>query len=283
MVKSNNLDDLFYRRIPEIETLNMWEEHEFIDSPFVEIPNIVKLGKETKIIVDLQYPKLGMQNAIKKSLIRKEVLERLLIACTILPQGLAFRIWDIYRTWSLQNELYYAYKPEIIKQFKLENLSPEEQERIISNYVSIPNKNEVLPPLHTTGGSVDLTIIDLVTGKDLDFGIGFDDFSDLTNTASYEKENSDVLVRDNRRLLYNIMIEAGFTNLPSEVWHYDYGNRSWGYYKKKPAIYKGVLEMDKIPSIISFKEFIEKLKEYKSDIGTKLATYNWGYSEDFER
>lgn len=66
MVKSNNLDDLFNRRIPEIETLNMWEEHEFIDSPFVEIPNIVKLGKETKIIVDLQYPKLGMQNAIKK-------------------------------------------------------------------------------------------------------------------------------------------------------------------------------------------------------------------------
>ena len=37
MVKSNNLDDLFNRRIPEIETLNMWEEHEFIDSPFVEI------------------------------------------------------------------------------------------------------------------------------------------------------------------------------------------------------------------------------------------------------
>lgn len=27
MVKSNNLDDLFNRRIPEIDTLNMWEEH----------------------------------------------------------------------------------------------------------------------------------------------------------------------------------------------------------------------------------------------------------------
>lgn len=283
MVKSNNLDDLFNKRIPEIETLNMWEEHEFIDSPFVEIPNNVKLGNETKIIVDLQYPKLGMQNAIRRCLIRKEVLERLLVACTLLPQGFAFRIWDIYRTWSLQNELYYAYKPEIIEQFKLEDLSPEEQERIISNYVSIPNKNEVLPPLHTTGGSVDLTITDLVTCKDLDFGIEFDDFSDLTNTASYEKENSDGLVRDNRRLLYNIMIESGFTNLPSEVWHYDYGNRSWGYYKKKPAIYKGVLEMDKIPSIISFKDFMTELKEHKSDIATKLESYSWGYSDDFER
>ena len=283
MLKRNNLEVLFDRKIPEIETLNMWEEHEFIDSPFVEIPDIVKIGKETKIIVDLQYPKFGMQNAIKKCLIRKEVLERLLIACTLLPQGLSFRIWDIYRTWSLQNELYYVYKPEIIKQFKLENLAQEEQEKVISNYVSIPNKNEILPPLHTTGGSVDLTITDLKTGKDLDMGIGFDDFSDLTNTASYEKENSDGHVRENRRLLYNIMVEAGFTNLPSEVWHYDYGNRSWGYYNKKPAIYKGVLEMDKIHSIISFNDFMSELKEQKSDIATKLKSYSWGYSDDCER
>ena len=43
--------------------------------------------------------------------------------------------------------------------------------------------------------------------------------------------------------LYNAMIKAGFTNLPSEVWHYDYGNRAWAYYNKKPAIYKGILEL----------------------------------------
>jgi D-alanyl-D-alanine dipeptidase len=104
----------------------------------------------------------------------------------MLPEGLAFRIWDIYRTWELQNELYYVYKPNIIKQFHLENSSIEEQEIVISCYVSIPYKNEVLPPLHTTGGSVDLTITDLRAEKDLDFGIKFDDFSDLTNTASYE-------------------------------------------------------------------------------------------------
>ncbi len=72
---------------------------------------------------------------------------------------------------------------------------------------------------------------------------------------------------------YNIMIKAGFTNLQSEVWHYDYGNRAWGYYKKKPAIYKGILEIEKIPSIISYKEFISELKKQKSDISTKIETY----------
>ncbi len=37
----------------------------------------------------------------------------------------------------------------------------------------------------------------------------------------------DEQVRENRRLLYYAMIDAGFTNLPSEWWHYDYGDRFW--------------------------------------------------------
>lgn len=277
MIESDNLNDLYNRKIPKIEALNMWEEYDFIKSPFVEIPPIIKLNKETKIIIDLQYPKLGMQNAITKCLIRKEALEKLLLACVLLPQGLSFKIWDAYRTWRLQNELYYVYKPDIIKQFNLNELSIEDQKRIISNYVSIPNKDETLPPLHTTGGSIDLTITNLATGKDLDLGVGFDDFSNLTNTASYENNNTDEIVKNNRRLLYNVMIEAGFTNLPSEIWHYDYGNRAWGYYKKKPAIYNGVLELNKIQSIISFKDFIVELKDNSSDIDARLKMCNWEY------
>ncbi|MCI8384344.1 MAG: M15 family metallopeptidase [Clostridia bacterium] len=73
------------------------------------MPHTVKMGTETKIIVDMQYLKLSMKNAINKCLIRKEVLKRLLIACTYLLQGLSFKI--------------YVYKPDIIKQFNLENLS----------------------------------------------------------------------------------------------------------------------------------------------------------------
>ena len=40
------------------------------------------------------------------------------------------------------------------------------------------------------------------------------------------------------------MIKAGFTNLSSEVWHYDYGNRAWAFYKKTKAIYKGIKKID---------------------------------------
>ena len=272
----NQSNNLFNQAIPQIKELEMWEKYDFINSPFIEIPHTVKMDKITKIIVDMQYPKRGMQHSIEKCLIRKEALERLLIACTYLPQELSFKIWDVYRTWNLQNELYYAYKPEIIKQFNLQNLSLEKQEKIISNYVSIPNKNEILPRLHTTGGSIDLTITDLRTNKDLEFGIEFDDFSDLTNTAFYEKEDLNEIVKANRRLLYNIMTQSGFTNLPSEVWHYDYGNRAWGYYENKPAIYKGIFTIDKMPLIISFEEFIKILENDNSSKNSiELRKHQW--------
>ena len=113
------LKNIYNKKIPEIKIPEQWEERNFIDSPFIEIPKIVKNGEEIKVALDLQYPKLGMQNAINRCLIRKEALERLLLACTYIPKGFSFKIWDAYRPWNLQSELYYAYKPVIIKKFSL--------------------------------------------------------------------------------------------------------------------------------------------------------------------
>ena len=207
------------------------------ESQLVEIPT--NLG----IIIDMKYPKLGMKNAINKCLVRKEVLDMLLDAKNNLPDGYTFKIWDAYRPFELQKELYYKYKNQIIETFKLEKLSKESQNEIIKNYVSLPIKDEEMPPLHTTGGAIDLTVVNLKTGEDLDMGIGFDEFSNLTSIDAYEKEGMDETIKNNRRILYNAMIKAGFTNLPSEVWHYDYGDRAWAFYTKKQAIYKGIYEL----------------------------------------
>lgn len=102
-----------------------------------------------------------------------------------------------------------------------------------------------MPPAHTTGGAIDLTLLD-PEGRELPMGCGFDAFTDKTCAAYFEAPEhvqgaEDEQVRENRRLLYYAMIDAGFTNLPSEWWHYDYGDRFWAYYMRKPAIYEGVL------------------------------------------
>ena len=229
---------MFYKKIPNNKDLEIYLENDFIEEELVEIPS------NCGIIVEMKYPLLGMDNAISKCLMRREVLNKLLEAKKYLPKNITFKIWDAYRPLSLQKELYYKYKKQIIKDFNLENLNKTEQDKIISKYVSLPNEDKKIPPLHSTGGSIDLTLVYTDTKKELDMGVKFDEFSNLTYSSVFENKKMDKKIRYNRRILYNSMIKAGFTNLPSEIWHYDYGNRAWAFYKKSKAFYKGIKKID---------------------------------------
>lgn len=229
---------MLYKKIPNNKDLEIYLENNFIEEELVEIPN------DCGIIIEMKYPLLGMDNAVSKCLVRKEVLNKLLEAKKYLPKNITFKIWDAYRPLSLQKELYYKYKEQIIKDFNLENLNREEQDKTISKYVSLPNEDEKIPPLHSTGGSIDLTLVYTDTKKELDMGVKFDEFSNLTYSSVFENKKMDKKIRYNRRMLYNSMIKAGFTNLPSEIWHYDYGNRAWAFYKKSKAFYKGIKKID---------------------------------------
>lgn len=144
----------------------------------------------------------------------------------------------------LQHELYERYSKDIIRDFELEQCTDEQKELVIRRFVSDPVEDRDVPPVHTTGGAIDLTLLD-ESGSELEMGTGFDEFSDLTYTAAFENEKNRI-VRDNRRLLYHIMTNAGFTNLPSEWWHYDYGDRFWAYYRQQPAIYNGVFSKEEM-------------------------------------
>lgn len=211
-----------------------YEERDFINSEFVEIKS------DETFEVEMKYPLLGMENAVNHCLVRREVYERLLLAAKKLPMGYKLKIFDAWRPFALQKELYEKYSKQIIKDFELENCTNEQIQAVVRRFVSDPIGNRQVPPVHTTGGAVDLTIVD-ENGKELDMGSGFDEFSDRTYTVFYESEKNQE-VKNNRRMLYHSMIEAGFTNLPSEWWHFDYGDRFWGYYTNKPAIYEGVFK-----------------------------------------
>lgn len=226
--------------IPVIPDPENCENRSFIDSPLVEIkPN-------EKIEIDMQYPLLGFKNGEKRCLARKEVVEMLYKAAELLPDGYKFVIWDAWRPFALQEELFVSYSEKIIKEFNLENKTKEEQEMEIGKFVANPIHDKELPPAHTTGGAIDLTVI-APDGKKLEFGTEFDAFTDKTRAAYYETIDieNDVeakKIRNNRRFLYNVMMEAGFVNLPSEWWHYEYGDKNWAHIQGKPAIYDGIFE-----------------------------------------
>jgi D-alanyl-D-alanine dipeptidase len=225
--------------IPVIEDPERYENHAFIDSKFIEL-------KSNDIFeINMQYPILRMENAEEQCFVRKEVYEMLIEAAKLLPKGYKFKVLDAWRPFALQNELYNVYSANIIKDFELEQCTDKQKQAVIRKFISDPIEDRDVPPVHTTGGAIDVTLMDQ-NGIELDMGTAFDAFTDKTSTAFFENEKNE-LIRDNRGLLYHVMTSVGFTNLPSEWWHFDYGDRFWGYYNQKPAIYRGVFtkeEMD---------------------------------------
>ena len=208
--------------------------YNFLDYDLVEV-------KETdRIKIDMQYSKLGMENAINKCYLKKYVYERLVLASSYLPEGYTLVILDAYRPLKLQQELFDKYYKLIEKKFHIENLSKEEKDKFVNKFVSIPDKNN--PPAHTTGGAVDVTIS--YNGVYLDLGCKFDEFCDKTYTNYFKDKNNSI--HNNRMILYNCMIKAGFSNLESEYWHYDYGNKNWSEITGNYVLYDEIIGLTKL-------------------------------------
>ena len=224
--------------IPNVVAPERYENRRFIDSKFIEITS------NKYFDVQMQYPLLGIDHAENQCFVREEVYDMLLKAAQALPEGFKFKLLDAWRPFALQHELYKVYSADIIRDFKLQGCTEEKRKAVIRKFVSEPIEDRDMPPVHTTGGAIDLTIQD-ADGIDLEMGTGFDAFTDKTSTAYFERDKND-MVRNNRRLLYHIMTGAGFTNLPSEWWHFDYGDHFWAFYNKKPAIYRGVFSKEEM-------------------------------------
>ena len=114
---------------------------------------------------------------------------------------------------------------------------PEDQlHKQTATYVGVATDPNSIP-LHSTGGAVDLTIVD-EKGIELDMGTEFDHFGPKAAALYYETTEEKALIRDNRRLLRNALSEVGFRFDEDEWWHFDYGNQIWaGAFNKSKAIY----------------------------------------------
>ncbi|MGE4506222.1 MAG: M15 family metallopeptidase, partial [Desulfovibrionaceae bacterium] len=70
---------------------------------------------------------------------------------------------------------------------------------------------------HSRGSTVDLTIIDLASGAELDMGTPFDFFGPESWPGNPAMP---ALVRANRALLQRVMAAHGFRHLREEWWHF---------------------------------------------------------------
>lgn len=91
-------------------------------------------------------------------------------------------------------------------------------------YIAEPVRGSI----HSFGMALDLTIID-ESGRELDMGTAFDDLSERSQpaleTLMLERGELTRAQCDNRHLLRNAMLLAGFYGINSEWWHFDCGDR----------------------------------------------------------
>lgn len=77
---------------------------------------------------------------------------------------------------------------------------------------------------HSRGSTVDLTLLDMKTGKDLDMGGVFDWFGELSHP---DYENITPQQKANRLILREAMLKHGFAPLDSEWWHFTLKNEPY--------------------------------------------------------
>ncbi|HEX5724729.1 MAG TPA: M15 family metallopeptidase [Longimicrobiaceae bacterium] len=70
---------------------------------------------------------------------------------------------------------------------------------------------------HNRGATVDLTVVRLDTGRELDMGTAYDTFSEAAHTA-----NATGAVRENRQKLLRAMDAEGWVNYSKEWWHFSH-------------------------------------------------------------
>jgi D-alanyl-D-alanine dipeptidase len=70
---------------------------------------------------------------------------------------------------------------------------------------------------HNQGVAIDLTVVELKSGRELEMGTPFDNFTDRAHTA-----NATGIVATNRAVLGDAMRRAGFVNYVDEWWHFSF-------------------------------------------------------------
>jgi D-alanyl-D-alanine dipeptidase len=146
-------------------------------------------GKELYRNADA-FARLPLANALKK------------INAKLFKIGLGLKIFDAYRPYSVTKKLWKLVHDE--------------------RYAANPAKGSG----HNRGVAVDVTLVRLSTGQELEMPTGFDDFSER---AHHDFMNLPKEVLDNRKLLKQTMEEYGLVALSTEWWHYSLPGPVTGY------------------------------------------------------
>ena len=125
--------------------------------------------------------------------------------------GYSLKIYDAYRPQRSVNHLL-TWSNDASDTINKHSYYPNISKSVLFNQGYIASKSS-----HSRGSTVDITLVDISTGKDVDMGSSYDFFG---IESSHDYKNISTSQRNNRKLLMDVMTKNGFSSYPKEWWHY---------------------------------------------------------------
>ena len=184
--------------------------------------------------------------------LRRSVVERLLRAQQLLQRAaphLCLAIFDGWRPLGVQAFMVEHAFEQTCRQRGLDPLGHGPRQAAVQAEVgrfwAPPNPDPAAPPPHSTGAAVDLSLADRLTGQAIAMGSAIDTIgavSEPDHFAEEAKRCADPQRRQqcldwhqNRALLRQSLLAAGFSQHPHEWWHFSWGDQLWAWRGSLPV------------------------------------------------
>ncbi len=126
-------------------------------------------------------------------------------------QGYRLKVFDAYRpACAVRHFVLWGIEDQDIRMKQYFYPDLEKQELFAKGYIAKQSS-------HSRGSAIDVTLLDMRTGKELDMGSPFDLFSEVSHPGYRGVSNEQYA---NRMTLQKAMVRAGFEPLECEWWHF---------------------------------------------------------------
>ena len=146
------------------------------------------------------------------ALLTKEAARALkAVSSEMIVQGYRLKVFDAYRpACAVRSFILWGIEDQDIRMKEYFYPALEKQELFSRGYIARQSS-------HSRGSAVDLTLLDMKTGKELDMGSPFDLFSEISHPDCRAITEEQF---ENRMILQKAMLRNGFQPIDCEWWHF---------------------------------------------------------------
>ncbi len=140
------------------------------------------------------------------------------VAAELMVQGYRLKVFDAYRpARAVKHFVLWGIEDQDVRMKPYFYPDLEKQELFARGYIAKQSS-------HSRGSAVDLTLLDMQTGKEADMGSPFDLFSEVSH-PDYRGITGEQI--ENRMLLRKTMMRCGFAPIGCEWWHFSLENEPY--------------------------------------------------------